>query len=362
MTDPLLSIVSPVFTVDGELNRDLARDCVRLEVEESVHGLCTMRAHLVAVGAGASGPHDTMLYTDGQVLDFGKALQVSVGPVSAQRTVFDGVVSAIELVFGDGEPPRAVVSAEDAFMRLRMTRRLRTYRNVTDADIAGQIAREHGLQAELTIEGPRYDVVQQVNQSDLAFLRERARLIQGELWCTGRTLHFSSRTRREGTRMTLVLGNDLLTARVVADLAHQRSEVVVTGYDASAKDVIDERAGPETITAETSGGRTGPEIVERALGASSSIRVRETALSGAEASAWAKAEMLRRARGFVTVAGLTRGSPDMVVGSILRLDDIGAPFQGGGYYVTRVCHTFDHHQGLRTRFDAERPTVNAVAS
>jgi len=361
MTDPLLAIVSPVFEVNGELSRDLARDCVRLEIEEGVEGLRTMRAHFVAIGAGATGPQDKMLYVDGQILDFGKKIEVSVGPDSAQRKVFDGVISAIELVFGDSEPPNVVVFAEDSLMRFRMTRRMRTYTNVTDADIADQLAHEHGLETDLTVDGPRYDVVQQVNQSDLAFLRERARLIQGELWCTGRTLHFSSRPRRKGTRLTLVHGNELVTARVMADLAHQRSEVTVTGYDASAKDVIDERAGADVIAAEISGGRTGPEIVEKALGASSSIRVREAALTGAEAHAWAKAEMLRRARGFVTLSGVTHGSPDMVVGSILRIELIGAPFQGDGYYVTRICHTFDQVQGLRTRFEAERATVNAVA-
>ena len=84
-------------------------------------------------------------------------------------------------------------------MRLRMTRRMRTYTKVTDADIVDQIASEHGLQTDATVDGPRYDVVQQLNQSDLAFLRERARLVQAELWCTGRTLHFRSRTSRRGT-------------------------------------------------------------------------------------------------------------------------------------------------------------------
>jgi len=361
MTDPLLAIVSPVFTVNGELSRDLARDCVRLEIEEGVEGLRTLRADFVAIGAGATGPQDKMLYLDGQTVDFGNAIVVAVGPDSGQRDVFDGVISAIELVFGDGEPPRIVVFAEDALMRLRMTRRMRTYSNVTEADIAEQLAGDHGLQSEVSVDGPRHEVVQQLNQSDLAFLRERARLVQGELWCTGRTLHFSSRPKRKGTTLTLVQGNELLTARVIADLAHQRSEVVVTGYDASAKDVIDERAGSDVIAAEISGGRTGPETVERALGTASSIRVREAAVTGEQASAWAKAEMLRRARGFVTLAGVTRGSPDMVVGSLLRIELIGAPFEGDGYYVTRVCHTFDHVQGLRTRFEAERSTVNEVA-
>ena len=75
--------------------------------------------------------------------------------------------------------------------------------------------------------------------------------------------------------------------------------------------------GATSIKAEVAAGRTGPEIVTKALGSSSSIRVREAALSQAEASAWAKAEMLRRARAFVTATGVTTGSPDMVVGSLL---------------------------------------------
>ena len=51
----------------------------------------------------------------------------------------------------------------------------------------------------------------------------------------------------------------------------------------------------------------------------------------------------------------------MVVGSRLQLQRVGPPFEGDGYYVTRVCHTYDLIRGLRTRFDAERSTVNEAA-
>jgi uncharacterized protein len=232
---------------------------------------------------------------------------------------------------------------------------------VTDADLARAVADEHGLQAEVDVDGPRYDVVQQLNQSDLAFLRERARLVQAEVWCTGRTLHMATRPRRRGTELTLVQGNHLLSARLCADLAHQRSEVVVTGYDAFAADVIDERAQADAIDSEITSGRTGPRIVEQALGVATTLRVREAALTGEEARAWARAEMLRRARRFVSVIGTTRGSPDMVVGSRLTLQDVGAPFDGPGYYVTRLRHTVDLVRGLRTYFEAERATVNEVS-
>jgi phage protein D len=361
MIEAPLATVSPVFTVDGALTPDLARDCVRLQVCEGVAGLKTLEAHFLAVDSAATGPHALLRHLDGTTIDLGRIVEVALGSDTAQRRVFDGALSGIELVLDDGRPPVVVALAEDALMRLRMTRRLRTYTGVTDAEIAEVIAREHGLRADTSADGPRYDVVQQFNQSDLAFLRERARLVRAELWCTGRTLHFRGRHDRQATEVTLVRGRDLLSVRLLADLAHQRSEVAVTGYDAAGMRAIDERAGPDVVEAEVTGGRTGARLVARALGESTTLRVREAALTAEEASAWARAEMLRRGRRFVTVTGTTNGSPDLVVGSRVTLELVGAPFEGAGYYITRVRHTFDLRHGFRTRFEAERATLNEVA-
>jgi phage protein D len=99
-------------------------------------------------------------------------------------------------------------------------------------------------------------------------------------------------------------------------------------------------------------------VLRRAFGERVSHRVRDVPLTDDEARGWARAEMLRRARGFVTAAGTTNGTPDMVVGSRLSLDRVGKPFTGGGYYVTRVRHSYDRSNGYRTHFEAERATVN----
>jgi phage protein D len=204
-------------------------------------------------------------------------------------------------------------------------------------------------------------VVQQWNQSDLAFLRERARRIQAELWFANDTLHFATRGNRTGTTLSLVLGTDLLEAQLRADLAHQRTAVHVSGFDASQRESIDESAGADAIQAETSGGRTGIAVLQQAFGERVSYRVRSDVLAADDARDWAKAEMLRRARSFVTVNGMTSGTADMIVGSTVSLDAVGGPFNGDGYYVTRVCHTYDLVDGFRTHFDAERPTVNEGA-
>ena len=182
------------------------------------------------------------------------------------------------------------------------------------------------------------------------------------MWVQGGTLHVAQRTRRDATSVTLVQGNHLLFVQLRADLAHQRTEVRVSGYDARRREAIDERAGEDVVRAETTGGRNGPTVLREAFGERSARLARETPLNGTEAQAWARAEMLRRARAFVSVSGLTRGTPDLVVGSRVRLERVGGPFEGDGYYVTRARHTYDLRSGHRTEFDAERATIGAGAA
>lgn len=358
MTEPLFASTAPIFQVDGEIKGELARDLLRLEVEEDTGGMKRLSARFLAQGPQPGEAQEQLLYLDGRILDFGKRLQVSIGPAQVARIVFDGPLSAIEAVFREGREPEVLAFAEDRLMDLRMTRRMKTYENMNDADIAREIAGQHGLSAQVDADGPTYDRVQQWNQSDLAFLRERARLIRAEVWLQDDSLHFASRASRNGTELTLVQGNHIVALSARADLAHQRTKVKVSGYDAQARDRIDEEAGEDAIQAEVSGGRTGPAVLQRAFGERVSYRVREVPLTGGEARDFARAEMLRRARGFVAVHGVTRGSPDMIVGSRLRLERVGAPFEGDGYYVTHVCHTYDLQEGHRTRFQAERATIS----
>jgi len=297
------------------------------------------------------------LYLNGSILDFGKRLQVSIGPEESARTVFDGFISGLEVCMREAEEPEVVTFAEDRLMRLRTTRRMKTYENMSDVDIARAIASEHAISAQADTDGPTYDVVQQWNQSDLAFLRGRGRLIQAEVWIENDTLHFQSRSGRTGTDIELVQGNTLIAVQARADLAHQRTKVTVSGYDASSRDSISEDADSSAIDAAVSGGRTGVSILHRAFGARVSYRVREAPLTVGEAAAFAKAEMLRRARSFVTVNGLTSGTADMVVGSHVALQRVGRPFEGKGYYATHVMHTYDLQDGFRTHFTAERATI-----
>ncbi len=357
----LFTSVAPVFKVEGVVKGELARDLSRLEIEEATDGMKTMTLVLIAEGPKGNSSEEQQLYLDGDPLDFGKTIEVSIGPTENARIIFKGPISAIEAQYVSGSEPHVAVYAEDKLMNLRMTRRIKTWENKTDEDIAKEIASANGIEADTAAPGPSYKVVQQWNQSDLAFLRERARLIQAEVWFENDKLCFKTRGNRSGTAITLVGGNSLIDVQVRADLAHQRTKVKTSGFDASQRDKIDSTADADAIQSEISGGITGPATLQRAFGERISYRVRENPLASDQADAWAKAEMLRRCRSFVTAIGTTHGTPDMVVGSKLKLDNVGKPFEGDGYYVVRVCHTYDLAQGHRTHFEAQRATINAGA-
>lgn len=357
----LYESTAPQFFIGGQEHTELARDVLNLELEEDSSGLKRLRFALGAIGPQRGASDEQLLYMDGRILDYGTEIKLAMGPYSAARTLFTGKLSSLELCMQQGRSPEVRVCAEDSLMDLRMTRRFRTYENVSDADIAQQIAGEHGLRPQADAEGPTYACVQQWNQTDLAFLRERAQRIGAEIWIDDNTLHFASRTQRSASapRITLIQGNDLLAFEARADLAQQRSSLHVSGYDEVAKDKIDESADDGLVAAEAGAGRHGISVLNRAFATRDSYRVGDVPFAGEQAQAWAKAALLARARRFVVVRGITLGSPTMTVGATLELQRVGALFEGEGYVVTQLRHSFDTAQGFRSHFEAERCWVGS---
>ncbi len=253
-------------------------------------------------------------------------------------------------------PPELTVLAEDRFQDLRMERRTRTFEEISDADIVNQIAAQHGLTAQVDVDGPSYPVVTQVNQSDLAFLRERAAAVDGELWLEDGALHVQARTRRDAGRVDLTYGHNLIDFSVLADLAHQRTSVRVSGWDVENKQAIDVEATESVLGAELNGDRSGSSVLAGALQERHERIVSSVPLSQDEARTLAETSYKARARRFVRGAGTVDGEPFLRVGVIATLDELG-PLFDGDYYVTLVRHTFDLDHGYRTYFEAERPGI-----
>jgi phage protein D len=253
-------------------------------------------------------------------------------------------------------PPEILIKAEDRLQDLRMTRRTRTFENISDSDLFQQIASQQGLQADIDVSGPTYKVLAQVNQSDLAFLRERARAVDAEVWVDDTTLSVQSRAKRNANDMTLTYGQGLFEFSAMADLANQATGFSVTGWDVSAKQPLGYTATSSALAGEVNGDLSGSAALQQAIGQRTQQVVHALPYTSQEAQAQAEARYRRWARRFVTGSGIADGDGRIQVGTSLTLQGLGTLFNGK-FYVTAVRHLFDPENGYRTWFAVERPGI-----
>jgi phage protein D len=352
MADGPVSIhaARPTIGVGGQDQPFLAEGLITLEIHEDVAGLFTCEAMFGNWG-NVEGRAD-FLYFDRRLFDFGKSLSIKVGTES----IFEGRITALEAHFPDGAAPQLAVLAEDRLQDLRMTRRTRTFVDVTDADVMKQIAGDHGLTPEVTVDGPRHRVLAQVNQSDLAFLRERARAVGVELWLGGGKLHAKPRSARGQESVRLVYRRELREFSALSDLAGQRTTVSVNGWDVASKRALTHEATDAAISSEVSGQESGVAILKSALGERKEAIAHAVPVTSDEARVRAESYFRLMARRFVTGRGVAEPDPRLRVGASADLQQLG-PLFSGKYYVADVRHLFDTTHGMRTEFTAERPGI-----
>lgn len=341
----------PSIVVDGQTADDLAAALNELRVEERSDGLAHCELCFGNWGLRDGSTGYTLFGRDR--LDFGKRIEVRF----ADERIFAGRIMALEGNFPHGAVPELVVYAEDRLQDLRMQRRTRSFEQRSDADIARSIASDHGLQSAINLAGPTHAVLAQVNQSDLAFLRERARALGGELWIEDDTLHLSDRpSRAGGNPVALSYGSNLLAFRVRADLALQRSQLTVSGWNPRDKSAISETADASVVSGELDGGESGADLLTRALGARPDTVAHLNPSDAAEARALADSWLRQIGRRFVVGQGKAAPNARIKPGVQLDLGGLG-PIFSGKYTVTEACHRFDAAEGARSEFTVERPAI-----
>ena len=354
MPDLALPLASarPSLLVDGQLASDLAAALQDMLLCERFDGMAQAQLAFGNWGMRDGAPGYPLFGRDR--LEFGKQIEVKLG----DELLFAGRVMALQARFpkaGVGEA-QLIVQIEDRLQDLRMTRRSRSFAQASDADVARQIASDHGLQAVVDLPGPTYPVLAQVNQSDLAFLRERARRNEAELWLEGSQLHLAARGSRGSPRLDLDYGGRLQSFDVRADLALQRTELSVAGWSVADKQALKETAQPSVLDGELEGGEGGAALLQRTLGARPDVVAHLNPATADEARALAESWLRQIGRRFVVGHGVAAPDARLRPGASVGLSGVG-PLFSGRYAVTEVCHRFDMAEGLRTEFTVERPAI-----
>ena len=357
MTAPLIAGGRPRIDVDGARAERLEADLIRLEARADAAGVASLEAVFLNWGSRERGQPVDFVHFHRSSIDFGKRLRIAFAVTGQDETVFDGLITGIGASYPELRAPELTLLAEDALAGLRYRRRTRLSEGATDGDIATRIVEAGGLRADVGRGGASHGQLWQVNEDELGALRARA----GDALLSLRdgTVHLTEANAGGEAPLRLTRENDLLRFTVLADLAHQRGEVRVHGYDVAAKEAIHETAGADIarrLAGGGGGGRLGPEVVGQVFRDAAEDLHLEAPASCAEARTLAEAAMGRRARRFVRGAGVTKGTPTLRVGSRVNLVDLG-PWFAGTYLLTAVTHRFDQVDGYRTEFVAERPDL-----
>jgi len=348
----------PTVQIDGQANDKVTAQLLSMDMREHEGGLSALEMRFSNFGSFTTGLAD-LVFEDGAALKLGAAIQVYAGDVSSPTEIFRGKITALEGRFPKNGPPDLIVLAEDALQAARMKRRTKNWDSTTLAQIAQQIATNLGLTPVLNGLDTNIGTQQQLNESDLHFLRRLLARYDADVQVVGSELHASPRSQAQRNQIEIDLNSQLKEVRVIADLAHQVTQITATGWDYSQGQTISVTS--QTTSFGPGSGQSGKDWLQQALGARSEQLAQWSNLNAQDAQALVDAEFAQRVRTFVVAHGVSEGNPNLRVGSYLKLNGLGPRFSNT-YYTTATVHHFDTDGGYETRFCAECAYLGGATS
>ncbi len=284
---------------------------------------------------------------DSGPFDLTKKVEIAAeGADDNEVKLIEGEITALSPSFGEGMIARLVVEGYDRSHRLYRETKSAAYLNKKDSDLASEIARAAGLQAEVETTATVYDHIYQHNQSDLAFLRQRAARIGYEVFVEGEKLYFRKPPSGQGEE-TLIWGEDLKTFAPRMTLAEQVDEVVVRGWDVQRQEAIVGRAQTGSLYPNVQEQKNGAQWAGD-FGSGKKVIVDHPVVSQAEADAIAAARLDELSGAFIEAEGEAFRRPGIRAGRFIELQGLGERFSGH-YLVTSALHRYTP-EGLQTTF------------
>jgi phage protein D len=335
--------------VDGQANDKVTAQLLGMEMCEHECGMSALELRFSNFGSFSGGVGDTV-FEDGTILKLGTAIQVFAGDVGSPTEIFRGKITALEGRFSSSNPPELIALAEDSLQSARMSRRTKNWEDVTLAQVVQQVASNLGLTPKVSGLDDNIGTRQQLNESDLHFLRRLLARYDADLQVVADELHASPISQAQRNSLEIDLNSQLKEVRVIADLAQQASQVTAAGWDYQQGQAI-------SVTSQTTftgpgSGQTGSTWLQQALASRSEHLGQFVSLNSTEAQALVNSDFAQRGRRFVVAYGVSEGNPNLRVGSYLKLGGLGPRFSNT-YYTTSTVHHFDTDDGYSTRFVAE---------
>jgi len=340
---------SRILVNGAEIPPELKADVLEVVVCQHADGPSTFDVSLNLVG-----PENQQLrWVDDARVQPGNKLEVRLGYLDRLETLIVGEITALHPKYANAESARLHVQGFDKLQRLCRGRKVRTFVQLKDSQIAQTLAADAGLAAQVEDSAVVFDYVLQNNLSDLEFLLERARRIRYEVRAEGEQLVFRRVANHLGASATLDYGKTLKQFSPRLTTLRQVDELKVRSWNPSTKEALlgVARAGDED--SRMGAQDSGPQVAAAAFGSHAAAVIDVPLATQAEADQVAHALFNEMALGFVSGDGEAVGNTAIQAGRTIELKGLGRRF-GGTYYVRKAEHRLDPRTGYATRFQVVR--------
>ena len=173
-------------------------------------------------------------HQDDATFSFGDAVSCKIGEVDTAQ--FDGEITAIEPAYTKDGSSTILIRALDKTHRLARGRVTRIFEEMTDSDVVSQVGGECGLSVNAESTSEPFAYILQRNESNLAFLKRLSARNNYLLRVNENELIFE-KAQFSDAGFSLEMGA-LSSLRIQYNTADQVQEVVVRGWDITAKEEI----------------------------------------------------------------------------------------------------------------------------
>ncbi len=277
--------------------------------------------------------------------NIGDEVEAKIG--DSGELFFTGQITALEPAFTMDGGSSLTIRVLDHMHILGRGRKTRYWEDVADSDIVVEVGEECGLPVFAEGTSGTMPYVLQRNESNIAFLKRLAARNNFYLRVNADMLEFFS-NQYSGSENQISLGGNLRSLRMTFNSVDQVSEVVVRGWDISAKEEVVGTCAVGDVTT-IGDGTVGGTLAEEAFGATTAYITDVPVSSQDQATAIATAEMERLARQFCRGTGTIQGNDQVRAGTVVALDGLNSPFNGN-YFVLATRHIISPRTGYTTEF------------
>jgi phage protein D len=306
---------------------------------------------------------------DADLFREGSYVKIALGYFDDLPDMMEGEITQISPSFPQDGIPTVAITGNTLLHRLQGDHNTRTFQSVSDKDIVQKIAQAAHLQADAEDTQIHYDYVMQPNQTDLEFLRERARRLHFEILVQNKTLIFRRSQEQKSKSYTLVWAHaqkavamgpntlPLSTFNLQMNASKPATSAETRCYDPKSKQAFVSKAGPSDQTSKMGGTQKGGDVTQDAFKRDRKcVHVTTPFGSQSECDEHAKACYNNQAMELITGSAETIGIPDLRGGQTITLLGVGRRFEGD-YLIDEATHSIDGN-GYKTSLSVKRNAVS----